>query len=62
MLGHPLDAVAWLASAVGGHGATLRAGALIMTGSLVKTVWLERFPATARVEIDGVGTATIRLD
>ena len=62
VLGHPLDAVAWLAGAVGGHGATLRAGALIMTGSLVKTVWLKRFPATARVEIDGVGTATIRLD
>ena len=62
VLGHPLDAVAWLAGAVGRHGATLRAGALIMTGSLVKTVWLERFPATARVEIDGVGTAEIRLD
>ena len=61
VLGHPLDAVAWLAGAVGRHGATLRADTLIMTGSLVKTVWLERFPATARVEIDGVGTATVRL-
>ena len=61
VLGHPLDAVAWLAGAVGGHGATLRAGALIMTGSLVRTVWLERFPATARVDIDGVGTAGVRL-
>ena len=62
VLGHPLDAVAWLARAVNERGATLRAGALIMTGSLVKTVWLERFPATARVEIDGVGTAEVRLD
>ena len=62
VLGHPLDAVCWLAGAVGRHGATLRAGALIMTGSLVKTVWLERFPAAARVEIDGIGTATVRLD
>ena len=61
VLGHPLDAVAWLAGALGRHGAILRAGELIMTGSLVKTVWLERFPATARVEIDGVGTAEVRL-
>lgn len=62
VLGHPLDAVVWLARAVGGHGAILRAGELIMTGSLVKTVWLERFPATARVEIDGVGVAETTLD
>lgn len=61
VLGHPLDAVAWLAGALGRQGTILRAGALIMTGSLVKTVWLERFPATARVEIDGVGTAEIGL-
>lgn len=61
VLGHPLDAVAWLAGAVGRHGAILRAGDLIMTGSLVKTVWLERFPAAARVEIDGIGTAEVGL-
>ncbi len=62
VLGHPMDAVAWLAGAVGRHGASLRAGALIMTGSLVKTVWLERFPATVWVEIDGIGTAEVTLD
>ncbi len=62
VLGHPLDAVAWLAGALGRSGAILRAGDLAMTGSLVKTVWLERFPATARVEIEGLGTAEVRLD
>lgn len=62
VLGHPLDAVAWLAGAVGRHGAVLRAGTLVMTGSLVRTVWLDRFPACARVEIDGIGAAEIRLD
>ena len=61
VLGHPLDAVAWLAGALGRQGAILRAGELVMTGSLVKTVWLERFPAFARVEIDGVGAAEVRL-
>ena len=62
VLGHPLDAVAWLAGALGRHGSVLGAGALVMTGSLVKTVWLERFPAAARVEIDGIGAAEVRLE
>jgi len=62
VLGHPLDAVAWLACALGRRGAVLRAGTLVMTGSLVKTVWIERFPAAARVEIDGLGTAEVRLE
>ena len=61
VLGHPLDAVAWLARALGRRGAVLGAGTLVMTGSLVKTVWLERFPAAARVEIDGLGQAEVRL-
>ena len=61
VLGHPLDAVAWLAGALGRHGAVLGAGALVMTGSLARTVWLERFPALARVEIDGIGTAEVGL-
>ena len=62
VLGHPLDAVAWLAGALGRSGAILPAGALVMTGSLVKTVWLTGCPASARVEIDGLGTAEVTLD
>ena len=62
VLGHPLDAVAWLARALGRRGAILGAGSLVMTGSLVKTVWLERFPAFARVEIAGIGAAEVRLE
>ena len=62
VLGHPLDAVAWLARALGRQGTVLGTGALVMTGSMVKTVWLERFPAAARVEIDGIGAAEVRLE
>ena len=61
VLGHPLDAVAWLARALGRQGAVLGAGAIVMTGSLVRTVWLERFPASARVEIGGIGAAEVGL-
>ena len=62
VLGHPLDAVAWLARALGRHGAVAGAGSLVMTGSLVRTVWLKSFPAAARVEIEGIGAAEARLD
>ena len=44
VLGHPLDAVAWLARALGRHGAVADAGSLVMTGSLVGTVWLKSSP------------------
>jgi 2-keto-4-pentenoate hydratase len=41
VLGHPHHALAWLANhlAAGGHG--LRAGQIVLTGSLVKTIWLK---------------------
>ena len=61
VLGHPLDAVAWLARALGRRGAVLGAGRIVMTGSLVRTVWLETLPAAARVEIGGIGVAEVGL-
>ncbi|MEX0923159.1 MAG: fumarylacetoacetate hydrolase family protein [Rhodovibrionaceae bacterium] len=38
-LGHPLDALAWLANALVRRGKPLEAGALVMTGSIVRTVF-----------------------
>lgn len=40
VLGHPHDALAWLANHLASQGSGLRAGEIVMTGSLVKTVWL----------------------
>ncbi|CAI7990084.1 2-keto-4-pentenoate hydratase [Geodia barretti] len=39
-LGHPLDALAWLANALAGRGKELKAGMLVMTGSIVSTKFL----------------------
>ena len=40
VLGHPHHALAWLANHLAADGKALRAGQIVLTGSLVKTIWL----------------------
>ena len=40
VLGHPHNPLAWLANHLAADGRGLRAGQIVLTGSLVKTVWL----------------------
>ena len=40
VLGHPLDALAWLANTLAGRGKELQEGMLVMTGSIVSTKFL----------------------
>ena len=40
VLGHPHHALAWLANHLAADGKGLRAGQIVLTGSLVKTIWL----------------------
>ena len=56
-LGSPLNALAWLASARGG----LKAGELVLTGSMVQTHWPVRGDACA-VDIEGLGTARVSFE
>jgi 2-oxo-3-hexenedioate decarboxylase/2-keto-4-pentenoate hydratase len=42
ILGHPLEALRWLATARAGRGFPLRAGEFVLLGSLVQTNWVER--------------------
>ena len=39
ILGHPFNSVAWLAAHLASRGETLRAGQIVMTGSVMKTVF-----------------------
>ena len=59
-LGHPLNAVAWLANTLGELGMSLRAGEVILSGSLAAMV-----PAQAgdnlRVSLGGIGSAGVRF-
>ena len=40
VLGHPHNALAWLANHLAAEGRGLHRGQLVLTGSLVKTVWV----------------------
>src|SRR5258707_7434759 len=55
VLGHPHNALAWLANHLAAEGKGLHAGQIVLTGSLVKTVWLNAGEAVV-MELDGLGT------
>jgi 2-keto-4-pentenoate hydratase len=61
VLGHPGEALAWLANhlAIEGHG--LHAGQIVLTGSLVKTVWLKAGDRVT-MELEGLGRVEATFD
>jgi 2-keto-4-pentenoate hydratase len=61
VLGHPHRALAWLANHLVAQGGHLRAGQIVLTGSLVKTVWL-RAGDRVVMELDGLGAVEARFD
>ena len=54
VLGHPHHALAWLANHLAAEGRGLHAGQMVLTGSLVKTVWLVAGDAV-EIELSGLG-------
>lgn len=58
VLGHPLEALAYVANHLNSCGKTARAGEIVMLGSLVKTAWLDAGD-TATGEITGLGTVSL---
>ena len=57
VLGHPHHALAWLANHLAAGGKGLRAGQIVLTGSLVKTVWLGAGDEVV-MDLSGLGTVT----
>lgn len=58
VLGHPFAPLAWLANALAAKGLSLRAGEIVMTGSLVTT----RFPTESesyRFALEGIGAVAL---
>jgi len=60
VLGHPHQALAWLANHLVEEGEGLHAGQIVLTGSLVKTVWLEPGDLVV-MELEGLGKVEATL-
>jgi len=61
VLGHPGQALAWLANHLAADGRGLYAGQIVLTGSLIKTVWLKA-GAHVAVELAGLGRVEATFD
>ncbi|MEK0430032.1 MAG: hypothetical protein RL001_2559 [Pseudomonadota bacterium] len=62
VMGHPLNALAWLANAHGEHGLPgLKAGEFILLGSVVETQWLNAGDRV-RIDVSGLGSASLNVD
>lgn len=58
VLGHPHNALAWLANHLAAEGKGLHAGQIVLTGSLVKTVWLGAGDEVV-MELSGLGSVAV---
>ena len=59
-LGHPANAVAWLANTLGAHGIALEAGEVVLSGSLAAMVPVKAGD-NLRVTIGGIGGCSVRF-
>ena len=60
ILGHPFNSVAWLATQLASRGATLKAGQIVMTGSVMKTVFPEH-DARYRFDLEELGSVEVHV-
>lgn len=61
VLGHPLDAVVWLANKLAERDTCLKAGQIILTGSMTPVHWINRYPSKCAIEIKGLGESSVTL-
>lgn len=60
VMGHPLEPLAWLANALAAQGRELKAGMIVITGSIVSPKWLKSGDS-ALIEIEGLGQAELSV-
>ena len=61
VLGHPHNALAWLANNLARQGKTLRAGEIVLTGSLTQVAWLEPGATEVVMELSGLGSVEVEF-
>jgi 2-oxo-3-hexenedioate decarboxylase/2-keto-4-pentenoate hydratase len=60
IMGHPFEALAWLAQSRAARGMGLKQGEFVLLGSIVETKWLNAGD-DARIEIEALGGAHINI-
>ena len=60
LLGHPLDALAWLANCRSRLGLGLVAGTFVSLGTMTQVQWVEG-PSLWRIEVEGLGAVSVRV-
>ena len=61
VMGHPFEALAWLANHAAATGRPLAEGDVVLTGSIVETRWVGPGD-NVRVEIESLGEASVSFD
>lgn len=59
VMGHPLEAVVWLARTLAEQGEALAIGEIVLTGSLAPVIWIDGCPCDARIELAGLGSVSV---
>jgi len=60
VMGHPLEALVWLANSLAARGESIPAGTVVITGSIIPPTPLNSGD-TATISIDGLGEANIKV-
>jgi 2-keto-4-pentenoate hydratase len=60
ILGHPFNSAAWLATQLASRGVGLKAGQVVMTGAVMKTVFPDS-DASYRFELEGIGFVEVQV-
>ena len=58
VMGHPFEALAWLANHAAATGRPLAEGDVVLTGSVVETRWVGPGDSV-RIEVEGLGEASV---
>ena len=60
VMGHPFEALAWLATTLAKRGRGLEKDRIVLTGSIVETQWVDAGDLVT-VAVEGLGTAEVRF-
>jgi 2-keto-4-pentenoate hydratase len=61
VLGNPLEAVVWLANKLARRRTGLKAGQIVLTGSMTPVHWIDALPSRIAIEISGLGASSVNL-